>query len=116
MSVFLGLLCVEVFIFGPLARAEGSVVVIFNGIVFSLLLIIGVLAMTPTHIITQVTSTAIIALAIALRWMANLSGSSTLCLWDKVSSLAAALTFLALVLWQVCREEPRQRCTRSVGP
>ncbi len=106
MSVFLGLLCIEVFIFGPLARAEGSMVVIFNGIVFSLLLIIGVLAMTPTHIITQVASTAIIAMAIALRWMANLSGSSTLYLWDKVSSLAAALTFLALVLWQVYRESP----------
>jgi hypothetical protein len=106
MSIFLGLLCIEVFIFGPLARAEGSMVVILNGIVFSSLLIIGVLAMTPTHIITQVASTAIIAMAITLRWMANLSGSSTLYLWDKFSSLAAALTFLALVLWQVYRESP----------
>ena len=106
MSIFLGLLCIEVFLFGPLVRAEGSMVAILNGVVFSLLLIMGVLAMTPTHIITQVASTSIIAMAIALRWMANISGSSTLYLWDKLSSLAAALTFLVLVFWQVYRESP----------
>lgn len=105
MSIFLGLLGIEVFVFGPLSRAEGQLVAIVNGIVFSMLLLVGVIALAP-RFHAQVASTIIMALAIGLRWMSNLHGSADLYLWDKMSSLAASVVFLALVLWQVYRESP----------
>lgn len=105
MSLFLGLLCIEVFVFAPLSRAAGSLTAVINGIVFSFLLLVGVLAMAPRSA-AQVVSAAIVTLAIMLRWMTNLQGSTQLYLWDKIFSLAAALAFLALILWQVYKESP----------
>ncbi|HPI92344.1 MAG TPA: ion channel [Deltaproteobacteria bacterium] len=105
MSLFLVLLCAEVFFLGPLTRAEGPLPGVINGLVFSLLLIAGVLAMAPRPLV-QVAAAAVVTCAIVLRWLANLHGSAELCLWDRVSSLAATLVFLALVLWQVYRESP----------
>ena len=105
MSLFLALLCVEVFVIGPLSRMEGALTEIINGIVYSLLLVVGVLAMTPRHV-TQVISAAIVIIAIVVRWFANMVGSPQIFLWDRISSLAAALVFLVLVLWQVYRESP----------
>jgi hypothetical protein len=105
MSLFLVLLGVEVFVMGPLTRMEGPQTGIINGIMFSLLLVVGVLAMAPRPLV-QVISAAVITVAIVLRWISNLEGSPQLYLWDKVTSLAAALVFLGLVLWQVYRESP----------
>jgi len=105
MSLFLALLCVEVFVIGPISRMEGPLMATINGIVYSLLLVVGVLAMTPRHV-TQVFSAAIVIIAIVLRWFADLSGSPELFLWDRTASLAASLVFLVLVLWQVYRESP----------
>ncbi|HWR67489.1 MAG TPA: potassium channel family protein [Desulfomonilia bacterium] len=105
MSLFLGFLCLEVFILAPLSRVEGPLTAVINGIVFSLLLVVGVLAMAPRPLI-QVVSAAIVTLAIVLRWLANLGVSPQFFLWDRIASLAASLVFLALVLWQVYRESP----------
>jgi hypothetical protein len=105
MSLFLVLLCMEVFVVGPLSRMEGPLVTAINGMVYSILLVVGVLAMAPTTLV-QVASAAIVTIAIAVRWLADLGGSPQLFLWDRISSLAASLVFLALVLWQIYRESP----------
>lgn len=105
MSLFLGLLCVEVFMIGPLCRVEGTMTALINGIVFSVLLVVGVLAMAPRPLV-QAASAAVVTSAIVLRWMVNLEEGPRFYLWDKIASLAAALVFLALVLWQVYRESP----------
>jgi Ion channel len=105
MSVFLGLLCIEVFVFGPLSRAQGPLVSVINGIAFSFLLIVGVIAMAPS-LLVQVSSATVVAIAIVLRWLANFQGPQQFYLWDKITSLAATLVFLALVLWQVYKERP----------
>ena len=105
MSIFLGLLCIEIFVFGPLSRDQRPLVTVINGIVFSFLLVVGVIAMAP-RLHSQISSAMVVAIAIALRWLATLQGSAQLYLWDKIASLAATLVFLALVLWQVYKESP----------
>jgi hypothetical protein len=105
MSIFLGLLCIQIFLVGPLSQAEGHHAAFINGIVFSLLLVVGVLALAP-RLYVQIISVMIMTLAIILRWMVNLEGSTELYLWDKMASLLATIVFLALLLWQVYRESP----------
>ena len=105
MSIFLGLLCIEIFVFGPLSPVQRPLLTVINGIVFSFMLVVGVIAMAP-RLHSQISCTVIVAIAIALRWLATLQGSAQLSLWDKIASLAATLVFLVLVLWQVYRETP----------
>jgi hypothetical protein len=105
LTLFLILLCGEIFLLGPLAHAEGGWVSIINGVMYSALLLMGVLALTPNTIIRLI-SCIIIALAIVMRWAANLTGSPGIYLWNLVFSLISCLTFLMLVLSQVRRETP----------
>ena len=105
MSLFLALLCAEVFVVGPFSEVRGPFAGAINGIVFSILLVVGVLAMAPRPLV-QVASAAVVITAIAMRWLSNLHGSPQLFLWDRISSLAATMVFLVLVFWQVFRESP----------
>lgn len=105
LSLFLLLLCCETFVFGPLARTGGSAVAVTNGIVFSLLLLAGVMALAH-HPVARLVSAVITLCAFALRWAANMTGSPEVYLWDIVFSLAATLCFLVLVLDQIYREAP----------
>lgn len=105
MTLFLALLCIEIFVFGPLSREAGSQIAIINGVVFSVLLIVGVLAMAPGPR-TQVLTTFVVICAIALRWFYSLHHSLAVLLMDRICSLAASLVFLGLVLWQIYRESP----------
>jgi hypothetical protein len=105
MSLFLVLLCVETFVFGPLSREGGHIFVLINGIVFSLLLLVGVLVLsfnTPARIVTLI----VVALAIVIRWGANLTGSPDLYLWNVVLSMGASLCLLWLILDGIRHESP----------
>lgn len=105
MSIFLVLLCCEIFVLAPLARTEGQTVEIANGAVFSLLLLVGVLALAPKPV-SRAISGIIVAAAIVFRWSANLSGSPEVYLWDAAFSFTATMTFLTLIIRQLSRETP----------
>ena len=105
LSLFLLLLCCEIFIFGPLARTEGSTVAVVNGVVFSALLLVGVMALSH-HPVTRLISAVVTFIAIVLRWVSNMTGLPDIYLWDIIFSLAATLCFLALILDQVYHEVP----------
>jgi hypothetical protein len=108
MSLFLALLCAETFIFGPLSRAEGHLVSLINGGVFSLLLLVGVLVLS-FHTVTRLVSLVIVAIAIVLRWGSNLTGSPGLYFWNEIFTLGAAMCFLVLILDGIRHETPVTR-------
>jgi hypothetical protein len=104
LSVFLLLLLVYMFVIGPVARAV-PVLALASDLLFSILLVAGVLTVEK-HRILQWTTGMLVILAIAVRWARIVCGAPGLLVWNAGLSLLVMLAFLAIVLWWVYREGP----------
>ena len=102
LSVFLLLLVVEMFVIGPAVRI-GLVLNLASDLLFSLLLVTGVLTVVQ-HRPVQWAMGTFVLLAIAVRWVGLIFGTPRLLFLNGVLTLLAALTFLLIVLWWVYRE------------
>ncbi len=104
LTAFLILLIVEIFVIAPINRT-GLALGLVNNILFSLLLLAGLLTMTR-HKALQAVVTMFVALAVATHWARVVFGISGLEILDGLLMLACTIGFLAIVLWQVFREGP----------
>jgi hypothetical protein len=104
LTAFLILLIVEVFVIAPM-QIRGPAVVIFNNVVFFLLLLTGLLNMTHSKALQSVIATFVF-LAVATRWAYLVIDIPGLKVLDGCLILACTIGFLVIVLWQVYREGP----------
>ncbi len=104
LTVLLILLIVEVFIVVPATRA-GHALVVIGSIVFSFLLLAGLLTMAR-HRIFQVVSGVFVTGAIAVRLARTVFGYSDLLSLDALLSMLSVIGMIIVVLWQVYREGP----------
>jgi uncharacterized membrane protein len=104
LTVFLILLIAEIFVIAPINRT-GLALGLVNNILFSLLLLAGLLTMTR-HKALQAVVTIFVVLAVATHWARVVFGISGLEILDGLLMLACTIGFLAIVLWQVFREGP----------
>jgi len=104
LTALLVLLMIEVFIIVPTVRADHALGLI-GIIVFSFLLLAGLLAMAR-HRILQVVSGVFVISAIAVRLARSVFGVSGLLPWDATFSILSVIGMVVVVLWQVYREGP----------
>jgi Ion channel len=104
LTALLILLMVEVFIIVPFARGDQTLV-LMGVIVFSFLLLAGLLAMAR-HRIFQVVSGVFVISAIGVRLTRSVFGVSDLLPWDALFSMLSVIGMVIVVLWQVYREGP----------
>ena len=104
LTALLILLMVEVFIIVPFARDDQTLGLI-GVIVFSFLLLVGLLAMAR-HRIFQVVSGVFVVSAIGVRLTRSVFGVSGLLPWDALFSMLSVIGMVIVVLWQVYREGP----------
>jgi hypothetical protein len=104
LTAFLILLIVEIFIITPINRA-GLGIGLVNNVLFSLLLLVGLLTMTR-HKSLQAVLTLFVAMAVATRWARLVFGVTGLEILDSFLMLACVAGFLVIALWQVFREGP----------
>jgi uncharacterized MnhB-related membrane protein len=104
LTAFLILLIVEIFIIAPM-QIRGPAVVIFNNVVFFLLLLTGLLNMTHNKALQSVIATFVF-LAVATRWAYLVIDIPDLKVLDGLLILTSTIGFLVIVLWQVFREGP----------
>jgi hypothetical protein len=104
LTAFLILLIVEIFIITPINRA-GLGIGLVNNVLFSLLLLVGLLTMTRQKAL-QAVLTMFVAMAVATRWARLVFGVPGLEILDGFITLACVAGFLVIVLWQAFREGP----------
>jgi len=104
LTAFLALLVVELFVITPIARS-GLAIGLVNNVIFSLLLLVGLLTMTRRKAL-QAVVTMFVALAVATHWARIVFGVTGLEILDSLLMLACTIGFLVIVLWQVYREGP----------
>lgn len=104
LTVFLGLLVVEIFIIAPINLA-GLAISLVNSILFSLLLLTGLLTVTRRKSLRAAAAT-IVVLAVATHWARIVFGMKELVVLDLLLLLLCTIGFLVIVLWQVYREGP----------
>ncbi len=104
LTAFLILLIVEIFIIAPMSRS-GIAIGLINNVLFSLLLLVGLLTMTR-HKALQSVLAMFVAMAVATHWARLVFGVTGLDLLDGFLLLACVAGFLVIVLWQVYREGP----------
>jgi hypothetical protein len=104
LTALLILLIVEVFIIVPTTRA-GHVLGLISVIVFSFLLLAGLLTMAR-HRILQVVSGVFVLSSIGVRLARSVFGVSSLLPWDALLSMLCVIGMVIVVLWQVYREGP----------
>ena len=104
LSALLSLLIVEVFIVIPSTRAA-HVLELISVIVFSFLLLAGLLTMAR-HRLLQVVSGGFVLSAIGVRLARSVFGVSGLLPWDALFSILSVVGMIIVVLWQVYREGP----------
>jgi hypothetical protein len=104
LTAFLILLVVEIFIIAPM-DLTGLAIGLVNNILFSLLLLAGLLTMTRHKALQSVLS-MFVALAVATHWAHLVFGVTGLEVIDNLLMLACTIGFLVIVLWQVYREGP----------
>jgi len=104
LTALLILLLVEVFIVIPMTRAA-HVLELISVIVFSFLLLAGLLTMSR-HRLLQVVSGGFVLSAIGVRLARSLFGVSGLLPWDALFSILSVVGMIIVVLWQVYREGP----------
>jgi len=104
LTAFLILLIVEIFIIAPMNLA-GRAISLLNNILFSMLLLVGLLTMTRQKALQSVLA-MFVALAVATHWARLVFGVSGLEILDSFLMLACTIGFLVIVLWQVYREGP----------
>jgi hypothetical protein len=104
LTVLLILLIVEVFVVMP-ASSAGHALELIGVIVFSFLLLAGLLTMAR-HRIFQVVSGAFVICAIVIRLARSVFGVPGLLPWDALLSILSVIGMVIVVLWQVYREGP----------
>ncbi len=104
LTALLILLLVEVFIVIPMTRA-GHALALIGVIIFSFLLLAGLLTMAR-HRIFQVVSGAFVVSAIVVRLARSVFGFPGLIQWDALLSVLSVIGMVVVVLWQVYREGP----------
>lgn len=104
LTAFLILIIVEIFIIMPINRT-GLGIGIVNNIVFSLLLMVGLLTITRQKVL-QAALAMFVALAVATHWARLFFGVTGLEILDSLLMLACITGFLVIVLWQVYGEGP----------
>ncbi|MGE5798896.1 MAG: ion channel [Syntrophaceae bacterium] len=104
LTAFLILLIVEIFLLAPL-QITGLAFRFFNGMVFVLLLLMGLLTMTKRREF-QALATMIVVLTIVTRVARRFFGVAGLEVLDGLLILLCTIGFLVIVLWQVYREGP----------
>ena len=104
LTTLLILLIVEVFIIVPATRA-GHALALIGVVVFSFLLLAGLLTMAR-HRIFQMVSAVFVISAIAVRVARSVFGVSGLLQWDALLSMLSVIGMVVVVLWQVYREGP----------
>jgi len=104
LTALLFLLLVEVFIVIPTTRASHTLALL-GIIVFSFLLLAGLLTMAR-HRIFQVVSGIFVLSTIAVRLARSVYGIPDLLPWDALLSILSVIGMVIVVLWQVYREGP----------
>src|SRR5512147_820030 len=104
LTALLILLLVEVFIVIPVTRA-GHALALIGLIVFSFLLLAGLLTMAR-HRIFQVVSGVFVLSAIGVRLARIVFSVPGLLQWDALLSILSVIGMIIVVLWQVYREGP----------
>jgi hypothetical protein len=104
LTAFLVMLIVEIFVIAPINRT-GIGIGLVNNIIFSLLLLAGLLTITRQKALQAVLA-MFVAMAVATHWARHVFGVSGLEILDSFLMLACIAGFLVIVLWQVYREGP----------
>lgn len=104
LTAFLILLIVEIFFLAPM-QITGLAFRLVNGMVFVLLLLVGLLTMTNRREF-QALATMVVVLAIVTRAARRYFGVPGLEILDGALILLCTIGFLVIVLWQVYREGP----------
>lgn len=104
LTAFLVLLLVEIFVIAPVTRSGGAITLV-NNVLFSLLLLAGLLTMTRRRTL-QAVLTLFVALAVATHWARNVFGIPNLEILTGLLFIGCIVGFLVIVLWQVFREGP----------
>ncbi len=105
LTVLLGIVVFDLFILSSLTSAYGErpLISILNNLVFSLLLLAGVVALTR-HKAIQMFFAAIVALVVLVRWARLVFGGTWLAGWDIFLSLVSSIAFVVVVLGHVFRD------------
>ncbi len=104
LTAFLILLIVEIFIIAPM-QTRGLAVILFNNMVFFLLLMTGLMTMTKRKAL-QALLAMVVVLAIATRCATLVLKVPGLEVLDGIFMLLCIIGFLVIVLWEVYREGP----------
>ncbi|HNS53584.1 MAG TPA: potassium channel family protein [Syntrophales bacterium] len=102
LTVFLAVLVIEIFVIAPINIA-GFAISLVNGILFSLLLLTGLLTMTRRKSLQAAVATLVV-LGVATHWARILFDMQELIIPDLLLFLVCTIGFLVIVLWQVYRE------------
>jgi hypothetical protein len=107
LSVLLGLIVFDFFVLTSLPGLIGEKLILnlLNNLVFSLLLLFGVLALTRYKAI-QSFFALIVALIVIVRWMRLITGLAWLAEWDIILSIISSSAFVVIILGHVFREGP----------
>jgi hypothetical protein len=104
LTAFLALLVVEIFVIAPI-NISGPAVRLVNSVIFSMLLVMGLLTMTRRKSL-QALLAIFVLLAVLTRWARLVFGMQDLIVLDGILMLLCTIGFLVIVLWQVYREGP----------
>ncbi len=104
LTAFLILLVVEIFVIAPIKRT-GLFIALVNGIVFSLLFLSGLGAITRQKFL-QTAGVVFVVLAVSVRWARDVFDVPNLDIVDGLLMLACLIGFLFIVLRQVYQEGP----------
>ncbi|MCL5022473.1 MAG: potassium channel family protein [Nitrospirae bacterium] len=108
LTVLLGIVTFDFFVVPSLMSIIGERLVInlLNNLVFSFLLLAGVVALTR-HKVIQIVVGAMVALVITVRWgRLVFGGGDWLGVWDIFLSLVSSVAFVVVVLAHVYKEGP----------
>jgi hypothetical protein len=104
LTALLVLLIAEMFVLVPATRA-GHALELIGSVVFSLLLLAGLLTMAR-HRVFQVAAGFLVVGAIGVQLTRSVLGVAGLVPWDALLSMLSMAGMVAVVLWQVYREGP----------
>ena len=104
LTTLLVLLAINLFVLGPMIR-EGAGTTLMKDILFSVVLLAGLLTMTR-HKTLQIGFVVFIALTIIVRWVRIAFGTAGLSSLDTLLSMLCICALTMVVLWQVNQKGP----------
>jgi Ion channel len=104
LTMLLALLAIQMFVLAPVIR-EGEGISLLKDVVFSLLLLAGLLTMTG-HKTLRTFFVVFVALALIVHWTGIALGTRALMGWNACFSLLSLLALTVVVLTQVHRRGP----------